>query len=121
MPLLSAAAASSSRSKTSVVPASMASAEQRAAAQAWTVRGPTAGTSKRSSCCGLRAFTTTAPFASAPPRAMQASVPSTASTASTTPAFTTTVCPMSAAPRARAATRPAWASARCRSSSVRFP
>jgi len=44
-----------------------------------------AGRSKRRSCCGLKRLTTTAPDrASLPPRRTASSVPSTASTATTT-------------------------------------
>src|SRR5207253_3770511 len=121
MPAWSARATSSDRSSTSVVPVSTAKAAHLATAQASMVAGPTVGTSKRSSCCGLRAFTTTAPGAKAPPRAMQASVPSTASTARMTPRLTTTVCPTSARPSARAAANPADASSRCSSFLCRFP
>ena len=64
---------------------------------------PTTGTSKRMSCFGFATLTTTAPApASWPARAMVASVPSIASTATTARSFTTMVWPMS---------RPATASA----------
>ncbi len=106
MPALSASRTSSSGSITRVAPASTASTRQRALRSESTVRGPTAGRSKRRSCCGLTAFTTTAPTESSPPRRMQASVPSSASTATPQRSFTTTVWPRSSRPMARANSSP---------------
>ena len=104
MPASSAAATSAAGpSISSVLPASTDSAVAPAARIAAMVGTPTTGTSKRMSCFGFATLTTTAPApASWPARAMVASVPSIASTATTARSFTTMVWPMS---------RPAIASA----------
>ena len=92
-----------SPSNISVLPASTDSAVAPAACIASIVATPTTGTSKRMSWFGLATLTMRTPGpASWPARAITASVPSIASTATTAADFTAIVWPMS---------RPAIASA----------
>ena len=87
----------------SVLPASTDKQRAPAAFIASIVDTPTTGTSNRMSCSGLATLTIRTPRpASCPARAITASVPSIASTATTAADFTAIVCPMS---------RPAMASA----------
>ena len=105
MPAASAAWTNASPSRTSVLPASIDSASAPAARIAAIVATPTTGTSKRMSCAGFATLTTRVPApASAPARAIAASVPSIASTATTARSLTTMVWPTSS-PAMASATR----------------
>src|ERR1041384_4833562 len=103
----SASAMSSSFSIRIVFPASTASTAPLSSRIILMVSRPTAGTSKRRSCCGLLTLTATKPsLPSSPPRRIAASVPSTASTATTTRRLTTTHCPMPSRPISLAVSKP---------------
>ena len=92
-----------SPSSTSVLPASIDSADAPATRIAWIVATPITGTSNRMSCFGLATLTMRTPGpARCPARAITSSVPSIASTATTAWCLTAIVWPMS---------RPAMASA----------
>ena len=82
---------------------------------------PTLGISKRLSCAGLAVLaTTTPPLPRNPPRKIQASVPSMASSAMTARFFTTTVCPISRRPSSLAIRNPKRISSHSCSVGFRF-